>query len=48
MGNFDRLRDWAVNNQDMLIRKGSVIMCIVMLAVGLIYAVSLARQLGWF
>lgn len=45
--NLDALREWFAQNQDIVIRRGSMMMGMIMLVVALCYAVSIAFELGW-
>ena len=43
---MDKLREWFEKNQDILYRRGSMFLGMIMLIVALMYAVSIAREIG--
>ena len=43
----NQLTEWFTKNQDTLIKRGSMALGMLMLILALMYAVSIARDLGW-
>lgn len=44
---FERIREWYRNNEELVFRKGSIVMAMVMAVVGLVYMVSVILDMGW-
>lgn len=44
---LNALRDWFSKNQDIVIRRGSTALGMIMLMIALGYLVSIAFELGW-
>lgn len=44
---FEKIREWFIEHQDVFIKRGTTAMGMLMLIIALLYAVSIANDLGW-